>query len=74
MKDLLMIGLFLFAWIALNRWILPAMGIDTCMSGACCGDSCRTPVSRPVASAPEEGEQEEESRGEVLRDGVSTQR
>ncbi len=50
MTDLLLIGLFLFAWIALNRWILPALGIQTCMSGGCCGDSCRVPA-RPIAQS-----------------------
>jgi hypothetical protein len=48
MKDLLMIGVILFAWIALNRWVLPAFGIQTCMSGACSGDTCRPAVERPV--------------------------
>ena len=54
MNDLLMIALFLFAWIAINRWILPALGIQACMSGGCCGGSCEIPVSRP--SAPESDE------------------
>lgn len=49
MTDLLIIGLFLFAWIALVRWILPALGIPTC----CCGDSCRVPTKRSVLPAPE---------------------
>lgn len=25
----------LLGWFALNRWILPAMGVETCMSGGC---------------------------------------
>ncbi len=46
MNDLSIIALFLVAWIALNRWILPAMGIETCMSGGCCGNSCRVPAGQ----------------------------
>jgi hypothetical protein len=64
MKDMLMIGLFLFAWIAINRWVLPAMGIQTCMSGACCGSSCEAPVPRPVVSESPQEEQEVEPRDE----------
>ena len=69
MKDLLMIGLFLFAWIAINRWVLPAMGIQTCMSGGCCGGSCEVPASHPVVSESPLEEQEEELRNqEVVAD------
>jgi hypothetical protein len=53
MKELLMIGLFLVAWIALNRWVLPALGIQTCMSGGCCGDSCRVPATVAPTSEDE---------------------
>ena len=52
MNDLWIIALFLVAWIALNRWILPAMGIETCMSGGCCGNSCRVPATQ--SAAPDE--------------------
>ncbi len=62
MNELLMIGLFLVAWITLNRWVLPAMGIQTCMSGGCCGDSCRVPAERAVVPvSDEEAQQEVES-------------
>ncbi len=72
MKDLLMIGLFLFLWIALNRWVLPAMGIQTCMSGACCGDSCQIPAERTIVPAlDEEAEQEVESIGEASQEAVA---
>ena len=30
-----LIVLILVAWFALNRWILPACGVNTCMSGGC---------------------------------------
>lgn len=49
MNDLSIIALFLVAWIVLNRWILPAMGIETCMSGGCCGNSCRVPAAQNAA-------------------------
>ena len=35
MKDYLFIAALFFGWIALNRWILPWFGVQTCMSGAC---------------------------------------
>lgn len=36
-------GLFV-AWIVLNIWVLPRLGIQTCMSGACCVPRTKTPV------------------------------
>ncbi len=30
-----LIVLIVFAWFALNRWILPSCGVNTCMSGGC---------------------------------------
>ncbi|MEA1950581.1 MAG: hypothetical protein U9N87_04310, partial [Planctomycetota bacterium] len=30
-----LIVLITFAWFALNRWILPSCGVNTCMSGSC---------------------------------------
>jgi hypothetical protein len=41
--DLLWIAAFVAAWVALQAWVLPRMGIPTCMSGGC-----------PVERAPEE--------------------
>jgi hypothetical protein len=35
MKDYLFIAALFIGWIALNRWILPWFGIQTCMGGAC---------------------------------------
>ena len=29
MKELLLIAGFLLAWFVLNRWVLPAIGVDT---------------------------------------------
>ena len=75
MSDLLTIGLILFAWIALNRWVLPAMGIQTCMSGGCCGDSCRIPASTPQRTVSEEtSEQESGSHEKALPETVSGSR
>jgi hypothetical protein len=48
MKDLLTIAAVLIAWIALNRWILPALGVPTCMSGACSGGACQPQVQAPA--------------------------
>ncbi|MGB9689175.1 hypothetical protein [Thermogutta sp.] len=36
-RDALIILLFLGLWIVLNKWVLPWLGIPTCMSGGCCG-------------------------------------
>jgi hypothetical protein len=73
MQDFLTIGLFLVAWIALTRWVLPAMGIQTCMSGACCGDSCGTSTQRPVLSATDEKTDPQESgpAAEAVQQDVS---
>ena len=35
MSDVLVFAGLIAGWIALNAWILPRMGIPTCMSGAC---------------------------------------
>lgn len=32
----------LAGWFVLMRWVLPWLGVPTCMSGACCGDRCKT--------------------------------
>ena len=35
MWDLLLLPALMFVWFALFRWILPWMGMPTCLSGAC---------------------------------------
>ncbi len=40
MKELLLLSGVLALWFVLGRWVLPWMGIPTCMSGNC-GASCR---------------------------------
>jgi len=59
-RDLVLIIAIFAGWIILNKWILPALGIPTCMSGGCCGPSaCSTPFeeSSPATQerAPDEG-------------------
>jgi len=34
-KELGLVFGFLVAWLVLNRWVLPWLGVPTCMSGAC---------------------------------------
>lgn len=46
-QDLLLIAGVIGLWYALNRWILPALGIPTCMSGQCCSSSsCSVPSDK----------------------------
>jgi hypothetical protein len=40
MTELLTFIAIFGGWIALQKWILPALGVPTCMSGA-----CRTPAA-----------------------------
>ena len=35
MWDLLGLPVLLFGWFALFRWVLPAIGVPTCLSGTC---------------------------------------
>jgi hypothetical protein len=35
------------AWFVLNRWILPWLGVPTCMSGGCSVDSRRGEHEQP---------------------------
>ena len=50
------LGLFfgmLLIWFALNRWILPWLGVSTCMSGSCAVD-LRPTVSEDVSDGAEQ--------------------
>lgn len=40
MKEFWILIGVLVLWIALNRWVLPWFGIQTCMSGACSAGRC----------------------------------
>jgi len=42
--------LFLVAYVALMRWVLPALGISTCMAGA-----CRLPAAPKLPEDPAKG-------------------
>ncbi len=35
MYDILFFASLFAGWIVLNKWVLPWLGIPTCMSGAC---------------------------------------
>jgi len=68
MKDIaLMIGV-LMAWFALARWVLPALGLPTCMSGQC---GYRPPVETsapavtPAPSVEEEAKRQGVNRLEI---------
>jgi hypothetical protein len=67
-RDLILIIAILASWIILNKWILPALGIPTCMSGGCCGTSaCAVPDQTPIeeAGTTETGKSSESSHSVV---------
>jgi len=43
-KEILLFLVIFASWFALNRWVLPWMGIPTCMSGSCSA-GCALPRS-----------------------------
>ncbi len=47
MKQVVAFVVIFGGWFVLQRWILPAFGVPTCMSGA-----CRPPMSRPQPMRP----------------------
>jgi hypothetical protein len=49
MNELIIYGAILALWFALQLWILPKLGIPTCMSGA-----CNVPVKKRVKTTDEE--------------------
>lgn len=66
-KDILMMVAFLAAWFVLSRWVLPAMGVPTCMSGQC-PTSIHRPAEQPAqpsATVDEEAERLGVNRFEV---------
>lgn len=48
MKEVFLAVGIVFVWYALQAWILPRMGIPTCMSGACCGAKTNRPAAQTV--------------------------
>ncbi len=67
-RDIGLIALFLVAWVVLNRWVLPGLGIPTCMSGRCQTNCCSTPYDQPAPpveprdNTPSNGSAEQENR------------
>jgi hypothetical protein len=47
MKEFLTLLAIIMLWIALNRWVLPWFGIQTCMSGGCGVGRCPACGSAP---------------------------
>lgn len=43
-KEILLFFVIFASWFALNRWVLPWLGVPTCMSGSC-STSCSVPES-----------------------------
>ncbi len=41
-RETLFVLAFLAAWVVLNRWVLPWLGVPTCMSGGCAASTCPT--------------------------------
>lgn len=50
-RDIALIVLFLVAWVVLNRFVLPACGISTCMSGGCAAGCCSSAQESPSPTA-----------------------
>ncbi|MGQ9915370.1 MAG: hypothetical protein ACUVQQ_13595 [Thermogutta sp.] len=43
-KEILLFFVIFASWFALNRWVLPWLGVPTCMSGSC-STGCSVPES-----------------------------
>jgi len=56
LKELgLLLGVLL-AWFVLSRWVLPWLGVPTCMSGGCAVDHCPTPTQETSEGSKRERE------------------
>ncbi len=59
-RETLFVLAFLAAWVVLNRWVLPWLGVPTCMSGGCAASTCPTGAGdRPAVHAERPGTGEE---------------
>lgn len=58
LKDLGIFAAVLVAWIVLNRWVLPWLGVPTCMSGNCGTGSTCCPTDSPPAVQQSDDEQD----------------
>jgi hypothetical protein len=52
MWDFLILPALLAAWFALFRWVLPALGVATCLSGTCAAVPHVEPGDDGPVSAP----------------------
>lgn len=57
MSDTLTFVVILVAWFVFNRWVLPRLGIPTCMSGAC--DVPSKKATKPATPAQQQTSKEE---------------
>jgi hypothetical protein len=51
MNEIITLALAFLLWFALVRWVLPLVGIETCMSGKCGVDRCPSCQEQPLAPA-----------------------
>ncbi len=56
MKDLLLVLGLVAGWFVLSRWVLPWLGVPTCMSGSCQAPACATGWE-PAAVGQDDGAQ-----------------
>jgi len=56
LKELGLVLGVLLAWFVLSRWVLPWLGVPTCMSGACAVDSRPTATEEVSDGSKPEGE------------------
>jgi len=56
LKELGLVLGVLVAWFVLSRWVLPWLGVPTCMSGACAVDPCPTATQEISEGSKQEGE------------------
>lgn len=70
-RDVILIIAIFASWIVLNKWILPALGIPTCMSGGCCGTSACT---IPLENEARNEQQQDAKLGEDSPTPVNTER
>lgn len=70
-KEILLFLVIFASWFALNRWVLPWMGIPTCMSGSC-STGCALPrtYSEPEADSSDARSVEEAARSNRAEEAI----
>ncbi|GAB4128098.1 hypothetical protein [Thermopirellula anaerolimosa] len=63
-KEILLFFVIFASWFALNRWVLPWLGIPTCMSGSC-STGCSLPPNYLSTEPPETADDELKSEEEA---------